>query len=149
MRKTIVMNATEARIRLLDQHERLRDQLRTCTDLARLLRSGEDVAQQLDTALEQLRADFSEHNDTETTTIRQLLQPPAVWGAMLIDRMVEEHVGEHAVFWGLLSGTRGEVVGRIDDLAEELDAHMAAEERTFLSPGALRDDVIAERTRNV
>lgn len=141
------MNATEARIRLLAQHERLRQQLQTCSDLARLLRSGEDVAAQLDLALDRLRADFADHNEAETVTIRQLLRRSTTWGALLIERMLEEHVGEHAAFWSLLSGTRGEVVERIDDLAEELDAHMAAEERTFLSPATLRDDVIDARAR--
>jgi cbb3-type cytochrome oxidase maturation protein len=140
------MNAPEARNRLLAQHERLRAQLRMCTDLARLLRSGEQVEFELDLALDQLRAEFAEHNENETAIIRQLLHRPAPWSALLIDRMLEEHVGEHAAFWNLLSGTRGEVVQRIDDLADELDAHMAAEERTFLSPVTLRDDVIAERT---
>lgn len=141
------MNATNARIRLLAQHDRLREQLQICTDLARLLRSGEDVTAELDLALDRLRADFAEHNEAETVTIRQLLRRATTWGALLIERMLEEHVGEHAAFWSLLSGTRGEVVERIDDLAEELDAHMAAEERTFLSPATLRDDVIAARTR--
>jgi hypothetical protein len=56
--------------------------------------------------------------------------------------MLEEHVAEHAAFWELLSGTQAEVAERIGELAEELDAHMAAEERTFLSPVTLRDDVI-------
>ena len=60
------------------------------------------------------------------------------WGAKLVDRMAEEHIAEHAAFWELLSGTRTEVVARICELAEELDAHMAAEERTFLSPEVVR-----------
>jgi hypothetical protein len=78
----------------------------------------------------------------ETAVIVDLLQGPAAWGSLLIDRMLEEHVAEHAAFWELLSGTQAEVAERIGELAEELDAHMAAEERTFLSPVTLRDDVI-------
>ena len=46
--------------------------------------------------------------------------------SLLVDRMLEEHVAEHAAFWELLTGTRGEVAARIAALAEELDAHMAA-----------------------
>ena len=61
--------------------------------------------------------------------------------------MLEEHVAEHSAFWDYLKGTRGEVADKISDLAEELDAHMAAEERTFLSPVTLRDDVIQARLR--
>ena len=77
----------------------------------------------------------------------ELLHGPAAWGSLMVDRMLEEHVAEHAAFWELLSGTQAEVAERIGELAEELDAHMAAEERTFLSPVTLRDDVIHRRTR--
>jgi hypothetical protein len=35
----------------------------------------------------------------------------------------------------------------MDDLVDELDAHMAAEERTFLSPRVLRADVIDRHRR--
>jgi len=140
------MNAKEVRTQLLTQHELLRQELEDCIALARRARSGELVTRELDAALTQLRMDFSEHNEAETAIIRQLLQRSTAWETMLIDRMFEEHIGEHAVFWELLSGTRGEMIERIDELAEQLDAHMAAEERTFLSPATLRDDVIAQRT---
>lgn len=59
--------------------------------------------------------------------------------------MFEEHAGEHAAFWTLLSGTRAEVAARIEELADLLDAHMAAEERTVLAPGTLREDVLRVR----
>lgn len=98
-------------------------------------------------ALDMLREEFSLHNETETAVIQKLLHGPASWGSLLIDRMYEEHVAEHSAFWELLTGTRAEMASRIDDLAEELDAHMAAEERTFLAPVTLRDDVIRVRVR--
>jgi hypothetical protein len=59
--------------------------------------------------------------------------------------MLEEHVAEHAAFWDLLAGPASEVAARMDELLEELDAHMAAEERTFLSPLVLDAAVIARR----
>jgi iron-sulfur cluster repair protein YtfE (RIC family) len=141
------MNATEARTTLLAQHHGIRHKLEVCTGLAKLHRSGRDVTRELDAALGLLRDELAQHNETETTMVRQLLKGPAAWGSLLVDRMLEEHVAEHAVFWELLSGTRSEIADRIDDLAEELDAHMLAEERTFLSPVTLRDDVIQARTR--
>jgi hypothetical protein len=61
--------------------------------------------------------------------------------------MLDEHLAEHAAFWELLAGTPAEVAARMDDLADQLDSHMAAEERTFLAPVTLRDDVIRVRTR--
>ena len=141
------MNATDARITLLAQHDHIRRQLEVCTGLARLHRSGQAVGVRLDAALAELREQLAHHNQVETTIIANLLHGPAAWGSLLVDRMLEEHVAEHAAFWEHLSGTPGEVVARIDDLVEELEAHMAAEERTFLSPVTLREDVIRVRTR--
>ena len=143
------MNATEARTTLLAQHEQLRLLLGTCTRLAQEQRAGEPVTAELDEALAELRDEFADHNQMETAVIADLLHGPAAWGSLLIDRMLEEHVAEHAAFWELLSGTQAEVAERIGELAEELDAHMAAEERTFLSPVTLRDDVIHRRTREL
>src|SRR5215813_11628436 len=143
------MKATEARTTLLAQHEQLRLLLDTCTRLAREQCAGEPVTAELDEALAELRDEFADHNQMETAVIADLLQGSAAWGSLLVDRMLEEHVAEHAAFWELLSGTRAEVADRIDELAEELDAHMSAEERTFLSPMTLRDDVIHRRTREL
>ena len=143
------MNAIDARTSLLAQHERIRHLVETCTRLADQQRAGEPVTNELDEALARLRDEFADHNQAETAIIAKLLDGPAVWGSLLIDRMLEEHVAEHAAFWALLSGTQAEVAERIHELAEELDAHMAAEERTFLSPQTLRDDVIRTRTREL
>jgi iron-sulfur cluster repair protein YtfE (RIC family) len=143
------MTATEARTTLLAQHEQLRLLLETCIRLARLQCDGDAVTVELDEALAELRDEFAEHNRMETAVIAELLHGPAAWGSLMIDRMLEEHVAEHAAFWELLSGTRAEVAERIEELAEELDAHMSAEERTFLNPLTLRDDVILRRTREL
>lgn len=139
------MNAENTRLLLLAQHERLREHLQTCTRLAKLYRVSQSIGSELDRAVEVLREELAAHNETETTVIRELLRGPAAWVSLLIDRMFEGHVAEHAAFWELLSGTRGDISARIDDLADELDAHMAAEERTFLAPITLRDDVLRAR----
>ena len=147
--KTGRMDATSARTTLLAQHDRIRRHLDICTRLARQHRAGDSVPIELDEALARLRDEFADHNQAETAIIAELLHGPAAWGSLLVDRMLEEHVAEHAAFWALLSGTQAEVAERIHELAEELDAHMAAEERTFLSPLTLRDDVIRTRTREL
>jgi hypothetical protein len=141
------MDAAAARMKLVAQHDRLRALMERCSGLARRLRSGEPVHAALDIALAQLRADFAEHNTTETALVRPLLHDSPHWGALLVDRMLEEHVAEHAAFWEMLSGTVAAVALRMDDLVDELDAHMAAEERTFLSPVVLREDVIHRNRR--
>jgi iron-sulfur cluster repair protein YtfE (RIC family) len=143
------MNTESKRLSLLQQHERIRAHLQTCTRLATLYRAGDvEAARQLDAGLDALRDEIAVHNQAETGVIRQLLHGNSDWGALLIDRMFEEHVAEHAAFWEVLSHPGAELADRINDLADELDAHMAAEERTFLAPGTLRDEVIAARTRN-
>ncbi|HWO21613.1 MAG TPA: hypothetical protein VNO30_22745 [Kofleriaceae bacterium] len=141
------MNAENTRLHLLAQHERLREHLQTCTRLAKLHRVSQSIGSEFDRAIEVLREELAAHNETETTVVRELLHGPAAWVSMLIDRMFEEHVAEHAAFWELLSGPRAEIAARIDDLADELDAHMAAEERIFLAPATLRDDVLRDRAR--
>lgn len=141
------MNAESTRALLLAQHERLRELLATCVSLARRHQPGDTATKALEIALDALRKEFGVHNQTETAMIRALMSGPAPWGTLLIDRMLEEHVAEHAAFWEVLSGNYDDVATRITDLADELDAHMAAEERTFLAPMTLRDDVIQSRTR--
>ena len=141
------MTPEHARLQLLAQHEQIRSHLMICTRLAKMYRLREVGGRELDTALAGLREELAAHNATETAIITRLLQGPAEWSKLMIDRMLEEHIAEHAAFWELLSGTRVEVAGRIDELADELEAHMAAEERTFLAPVTLRDDVIRSRTR--
>jgi len=145
------MNAPDARLQLLAQHDRIRQHLERCTRLAaqQRARADEPVSEELDEALAGLRDEFAEHNQAETEIIASLLEGPAAWSSLMVDRMLEEHVGEHAAFWELLSGTRDEVADRIAELAEQLDAHMAAEERTFLSPMTLREDVLRTRTREL
>jgi hypothetical protein len=143
------MDAIEARTMLLAQHERIRNQLALCTGLAAQQRAGEPVTTELDEALALLRDEVAAHNLAETSIVGELLRGPAAWSSLMVDRMFEEHVAEHAAFWELLCGTQAEVADRICELAELLDAHMAAEERTFLSPLTLRDDVIRTRTREL
>ncbi len=137
------MEAETARKKLVAQHERLRAHLNGCSVLGRRLLNGEPVHVELDVALAQLRTEFAEHNAAETELIRPLLYGSPNWGALLVDRMLEEHVAEHASFWDLLAGSPDDVALRIDDLIEDLEAHMAAEERTFLSPMVLHSEAIA------
>ena len=139
------MDADAARRLLLGQHQQIRDHLESCSALARQLLAGAPVQWELDAALAQLRHGFAEHNMTETDLVRPLLRDSPGWGTALIDRMLEEHVAEHAAFWALLSGSVSEMAERMNDLIDELDAHMAAEERTFLSPLVLHPDAITRR----
>ena len=141
------MDLESARTRLIAQHDKIRMHLSECSELARQLRTGHLVEVELGAALERLRADLTEHNATEADFIRPLLDDSPNWGTLLVDRMGEAHIAEHAALWGMLVGSTSEVAARMDDLVDDLDAHMAAEERTFLSPLVLRHDVITRHRR--
>ncbi len=132
------MDRDAARAKLMSQHDGIRAWLARCSSLAHGFLSGVPIANELDVALTQLRTEFEAHNSTESELVGQLLHGLVGRGPLLLDRMLEEHLAEHAEFWDKLSGTAREVASRIDDLVEELEAHMAAEERTFLSPLVLR-----------
>lgn len=134
------MDADAVRDKLMAQHDGIRVQLNRCKILARGLLAGAPVALQLDAALSRLRDDFVDHNTTETALVGPLLHGLVNRGPLLVDRMLEEHVAEHKELWVKLAGTAGDVATRIDDVIEELEAHMAAEERTFLSPLVLRTE---------
>jgi iron-sulfur cluster repair protein YtfE (RIC family) len=142
------MKADAARKILVAQHARIRGDLNRCSALVRRLRDGEPVNVELDQSLAQLRTDFEEHNMTETELIVPLLRDSSGWGTRLVDRMLEEHVAEHAAFWAQLGGSTDQLAACMTDLVEELDAHMAAEERTFLSPLVLREEVISRHRRH-
>ena len=132
------MDADAARAKLLSQHDGIRTGLARCTSLAHSVLVGSSTADELEFALEQLRHEFVAHNATESELVGELLLGLVHRGPLLIDRMLEEHLAEHAEFLEKLAGTASEVASRIVDLVEELEAHMAAEERTFLSPLVLR-----------
>ena len=91
-------------------------------------------------ALVDLRGALLEHNVCEEAFLQPLLAAEPAAGAARVKRMMEEHVAEHAAFVGALEGDELEVARRIPDLIEELEAHMQAEERTFLNLAVLRDD---------
>jgi iron-sulfur cluster repair protein YtfE (RIC family) len=138
------MDRNTVRNTLLAQHGRIRENVAACSRLSERFRAGEPVAGELDLALAQLRADFDEHNRTETGLLLPLLlhasQGQGTRGTLLAERMLEEHAAEHTAFWQRIDAPRHEVAANMDELIEELEAHMAAEERTFLSPLILRAD---------
>jgi hypothetical protein len=138
------MDRNTIRNQLLAQHERIRQDVATCRVLAEWLRGGEPVERAFELARARLRADFDEHNRTETGLLLPLLLPTShgseTRGALLAERMLEEHAAEHDAFWKRIDRPLHDVAACMDELIEELEAHMAAEERTFLSPLILRGD---------
>ena len=99
LRVYAAMNAEITRLTLLAQHERLREQVQTCTRLAKLYRLEQRaVGVELDAALGVLREQFAIHNEAETTVIRRdgarivlAFDPQVVAPAELIRRVTSRH----------------------------------------------------------
>jgi len=142
------MLPSQARERLLRQHAGLRELLETAARLAgQVLADAAGGAAphdrtELHAVLAKLQDAMAEHNAAEEALLEPMLLDGDAWGPQRVARMMEEHRGEHATFRAALSRDDLEVAAGLAELAEDLDAHMMAEERTFLSPGVLRDDII-------
>ena len=128
----------QARAQLLQEHERLRELMSDALDLARRALHGVGSWSELGRALDALLDAFAAHNVSEETLLAPILRANPAVGPARVARMLEEHAAEHMAMRSALAGAPEAVAGRIGELAEDIDAHMAAEERTFLSPGVLR-----------
>lgn len=134
----MAMEPDRARALLLEQHDLLRWLFAEALGLARRALAGEEVGDALEVRLTALRRAFAEHNDSEALLVIPILRLDPAWGPARIDRMKEEHAAEHAAFVEAFTGPALEVAARLADILEDLDAHMCAEERTFLAPAVLQ-----------
>jgi hypothetical protein len=141
------MNADHARTLLITQHQAIRTSLASCLEIAKRLRTDDADEDELEIALTRMRGEVYQHNLSESALIRPLLAQTQRWGDLLLDRMLQEHLGEHVAMWTVLEQPARVVAFELEELAEDLDAHMAAEERTFLAPNVLREDVILHHSK--
>jgi hemerythrin-like domain-containing protein len=125
---------------LLHQHDELRKIMDRCEELADALDAGKGDALLLTREIAKLRVAFDAHNKFEEQLLRPVLREIDAFGDVRIERMFNEHVGEHRSM-GLQLGdaTTNALRGAIDSLR----VHLQAEERYFLSSKVLRDDVIS------
>ncbi len=94
---------------------------------------------QLTREVVKLRLAFDAHNKFEEQLLRPVLLEEDAFAAVRIDRMVEDHVGEHRAMRAQLNTTE---TGALRETLEMLRAHLAAEERYLLNARVLRDDLI-------
>ena len=124
---------------LQTQHDALRAIMDRCDELVAAFQAGSDTTVELTREVARLRVAFDAHNRFEEQLLRPVLLDGDAFGAVRIERMIEEHVGEHRVMRDqLAAGT----VGELEAVIAMLRAHLAAEERYFLTSRVLRDDVI-------
>jgi hypothetical protein len=118
------------------QHEVLRRMMDRCEELADELDAGRMDPLQLTHEVSQLRIAFDAHNRFEEQLLRPVLLETDAFADVRIDRMVEDHVGEHRAMRSQFNTT---ATGELRDAIETLRAHLDAEERYLLSARVLRD----------
>jgi hypothetical protein len=133
------MHPSDARLRCLAQHEWLRAMLAQTGIVARRFLAGEALEHVLEANLRRLREAYTAHNAFELSVLEPMIRDADDWGPARVARMVEEHGAEHRALEDLLNGSVTEIALRFDEFSELVDAHMAAEERTFLSTQVLHD----------
>ena len=117
----------------------LREIMARCEQLAGELDAGRDVHEPLAREIVRLRVAFEQHNQTEERQLRPILSDTDAFGDVRIEYMVADHVEEHRAM------SRRFVLGPTAELRETiamLRAHLAAEERVFLTARVVRDDLV-------
>lgn len=134
------MLRAEARDRLLAQHDKLRSLLREAQEMSAGLASGTHSRAELERAFIQLRERFMAHNSFEQSVLEPMLLASSDGMAPArVQRMIEEHTAEHAAIESFFARPLDDMIRELPDLVEDVDAHMAAEERTILSRAVLTD----------
>ncbi|MGE5186465.1 MAG: hemerythrin domain-containing protein [Acidobacteriota bacterium] len=123
---------------LQHQHEKLRAMMDRCEQLADDLDRGGAQASELTREVAKLRLAFDAHNRFEEQLLRPVLRDLDAFGTVRLEQMVADHVEEHRAMRQQLDGPTGELRATL----YELRAHLAAEERYFLSSHVLRDDLV-------
>lgn len=118
------------------QHDALRKMMDRCEELSAQLEAGNTYTVELTREIARLRLAFQAHNSFEEQLLRPVLLSTDELAEARIDRMVEDHVGEHHAMGDQLDTKE---VGVLRDTIEMLRAHLDAEERYLLSPRVLRD----------
>jgi iron-sulfur cluster repair protein YtfE (RIC family) len=136
------MEPSEARTQLLEEHTALRERMNRTASLAARLLLDAPVEADFTRELAGLRDAFAKHNTLEESYLVPFLRDADAWGPIRVERMVEAHRQEHVALRKILEGEPREVAQRMSDIIEDLEAHMQHEERTFLSPAVLKDDLI-------
>ncbi len=134
------MHPSKLLTELMKQHDALRAIMDHCEQLADELDAGRGDPSQLTREVAKLRLAFDAHNKFEEQLLRPVLREMDAFGDVRIDRMIEDHVGEHrAVREQLGDGPTAMLRSAIDTLR----VHLQAEERYFLSSKVLRDDLVS------
>lgn len=124
---------------LTTQHAALRVMMDRCEELADELDANLMSPVQLTREVARLRLAFDSHNRFEEQLLRPVLLGTDSFGEVRVERMVEEHVGEHRAMRAKLGSS---ATADLRAVIANLRAHLDAEERYFLTAQVLRDDLV-------
>lgn len=116
---------------LLTQHASIRALIEACAEL--------ESTADLERALARLRLAFDEHNRYEEAVLRPILGDVDAFDEVRLERMLDDHVAEHGA---LADGMAMSSPAALRALLATLRDHLAMEERYFLSPRVVRDDLV-------
>lgn len=119
---------------LVRQHELLRACMDDCEHLADLVDAGRGDVGALVRQVAALREAFEAHNHFEEQVLRPVFRVLDTFGEARIEYMFADHVHEHSVLRHRLDGPTAELRATL----YELRAHLAGEERYFLSEAVRR-----------
>jgi hypothetical protein len=123
---------------LATQHRQLRDMIADCEALADALDAGRGDPAPLLAAVTHLRRTFDAHNELEEALLPPVMIDTDWLGAVRVSRMIEDHLEEHSALTRELETTTS---SELRSVLASLLAHLDTEERYFLSPKVLRDDL--------
>lgn len=121
---------------LVAQHDALRGLMARCEKLADEIDAGGGDPASLIQELGRLREAFEAHNTFEERLLRPVLLAEDTHGSVRVERMVEDHLNEHAEMRTRLASP---VTAELRDVIETLRAHLEAEERYLLTAKVLQD----------
>jgi iron-sulfur cluster repair protein YtfE (RIC family) len=130
---------SHALAKLSAQHDGLRDMIARCEELAGCLDNGDLEPAQLLGEVVALRRAFDAHNQFEEQLLRPMLLDVDWSGPVRVSRMIEDHVSEHRSMRRDLDAT---TTSELRAVLANLRAHLAFEERYFLTKKVLRDDLV-------
>ena len=131
--------------RLAAEHARIRAAIveleQLCVEL------DAERAVELATRLSRFAVLIASHNANEEAALRALLSTVDAFGPERVERMIGDHAAEHTAMRQMLVP-----LGKLDPvplaagtrhLIDVVRRHLEEEERSFLNPRVLRDDVVA------
>ena len=128
------MNRTDILTKLLGQHATLRALMDECD---RLIAAAAVV--EVERVIARLSVAFDAHNHFEESVLEPILIDIDAFDAVRLARMLSDHESEHRTLHERLGALEP---GTVRDMLATLRHHLEAEERYFLSPRVVRDDLV-------